>query len=82
MQKADLPETRDNDTIARKVHTEINFALEKNGGYMSSSIGSRSISVGSEWVSEWVSKGEGASERARETKSSGFDNLNLLNSKV
>ena len=37
---------RDNDTITRKVvWTEINFALGKNGGYIPSSSGSRSISV-------------------------------------
>ena len=44
--KADLPETRDNDTITRKVRAnEINFALGKNGGYIPSSLGGRSISV-------------------------------------
>ena len=51
--KADLPETRDNDTITRKVHADRkNFALRKNGGYIPSSSGGRSISVGSQTVSE------------------------------
>ena len=37
--KADLLETRDNDTITRKVHVDgKNFAMGKNGGYMLSSL--------------------------------------------
>ena len=37
--KANLPETRDNDTITRKcIRKEINFALRKNGGYIPSSL--------------------------------------------
>ena len=37
--KADLSETRDNDTIARKVCVDRkNFALRKNGDYVLSSI--------------------------------------------
>ena len=40
----------------RFMRTEINFALEKNGGYMLSSLGGRSISVGRQAVSEWVSE--------------------------
>ena len=36
---------------------EINFALAKNGGYMPSSLGGRSIiSVGRQWVSKSVSE--------------------------
>ena len=41
--KTDLPETRDKDTL---MQTEISFALGKNGGYIPSSLGGRSISVG------------------------------------
>ena len=44
--KADLPKTRDNNMITRKlVQTEINFALGKNGAYLPSSLGSRLIGV-------------------------------------
>ena len=45
--KVDLPEMRDNDTNTTNfVQTEINIDLGKNEGYMPSSLGSRSISVG------------------------------------
>ena len=45
--RAKLPETRDNDMIVRKVRVDgKNFALGRIGGYMPSSSGSRSISVG------------------------------------
>ena len=36
------------------MQTEINFALEKNGGYMPSSLRGRLISVGRQAVSERV----------------------------
>ena len=50
-----MPEKRDNDTITRTVHADGNkFALGKNGGYMPSSLGSGSISVGRHAVSEQV----------------------------
>ena len=46
-EKSNLRDTRDNDTKTRKVHVDgnINIVLGKNGGYMPSSLGSRSISV-------------------------------------
>ena len=45
--KADLQETRVNDTITRKVYADGNKLLPgKNGGYIPSRLGSRSISVG------------------------------------
>ena len=51
--KANLTETRNNDTIIRKVGVDRNnFALGKNAGYMPSSLGSRLISVGRQLVSE------------------------------
>ena len=50
---------------------EVNFALGKSGGYMSSSLGGRSISVGRQAVSEGVRR-----------KISRFDNFNSLNSKA
>ena len=52
---ANLPETRDNDTITSRkgfCRWKINFALGKNGGYMPRSLGSRSISVGRQAGSE------------------------------
>ena len=46
LRKADLLETRDNDTITRKVMSpEINFTVGKNGGYMLSSLGDLLINV-------------------------------------
>ena len=54
--KANLPETRDNDTITRKVHADGNkFALGKNGGYTPSSLGGRSISVARQAVRQKLS---------------------------
>ena len=47
---------------------EINFALGKNGGYIPSSLGDRSINVGREAGSE--------------TKFLQFDNFNSVNSKA
>ena len=47
---------------------EINFALGKNGGYIPSSLGGRSISVGRQAGSE--------------TKFLQFDNFNLMNCKA
>ena len=48
--KANLPETRDNDTITRKVRVDRNkLCPQRNGGYMPSSLGGRSISVGRQW---------------------------------
>ena len=45
-QKADLPDTRDNAIITRKVHADGNkLCLGKNGGYIPSSLGGSSISV-------------------------------------
>ena len=44
---------RDNDTITRKVRADGNkLCPEKNGGYIPSSLGSRSISVGRQAGSE------------------------------
>ena len=46
IRKADLSETRDDDTKQERfVRTEINFSLGKNGGCMLSSLGGRLISV-------------------------------------
>ena len=50
---------------------EINMALGKNGGYMPSSLGGRSISEGRQAVSERVRQ-----------KILRFDNFNLVNSKA
>ena len=42
---------RDNDAITRKVSVDgVNFALGKNGGYIPSSLCSKSISVGKQAV--------------------------------
>ena len=43
--KANLPETRDNDTTRKVRVSEIDFVLGKNGGYIPSSLGGRLISV-------------------------------------
>ena len=51
--KSKLPETRDNDTITKKVCVDVNkLCPGKNGGYMPSSLGGRLISVGRQAVSE------------------------------
>ena len=51
--KANLPETRDNDTITKKVCADGNkLCTGKNEGYISSSLGGRSISLGRQAVSE------------------------------
>ena len=50
---------------------EINFVLGKNGGYIPSSLGSRSISVSSQ-----------AGRQAVRQKILEFDNFNLVNSKA
>ena len=48
-EKADLQKMKVNATkITRFVRTDINFVLEKNGGYRPSSLGGRSIVVISE----------------------------------
>ena len=45
--KADLSQTRDNDMITRKIRVDGNkLCPRKNGGYIPSSLGDRSISVG------------------------------------
>ena len=47
MQKANLPEARDNDTITRKVCVDRNkLCPGMNGGNIPSILGDRSISVG------------------------------------
>ena len=38
------------------MRAEINFALGKNGGYTPSNLGGRLISMGRQWVSEWVNE--------------------------
>ena len=51
--KADLPDTRDNIRITRKVDAYKNkLCLGKNGGYMPSNLGGRLISMGRQAVSE------------------------------
>ena len=45
---------RDDDMITRKVYADKNkFCPGKNGGYTSSSLGDRLISVGRQAVSDW-----------------------------
>ena len=70
MHKADLTEGRDNDTITTTVRTDRiqKLALGKNGSYIPSSLGNRSISVGR--------------QEGNEMKILHFGNFNSMNSKA
>ena len=76
MQKSRLIEMRDNNTIASKVRVDGNkLCLGKNGGYIPSSLGGRSISVGRQG-------GRQAGRRAVRRKFLQFDSFNSANSKA